>query len=412
MKISQLVETNQKTPYYENLASRLPGGIKSQQELLNIGYRVAVKELGYKKASALSEAFAIKLVNSYHRQCLEEGIGSFLGKAAGHVVGAVGAAGRGIGNAWKDAKQGYQDAKGSWDPTAGSTGGGAASGSSGTAPTPATGSASAGGAAAGGAAAGGAPAAGGATVAPGAAGDAVGSGASPGGATPTPPAAGTPPTTGSKGVGDIMKAIDGLDPASKKQLAGELDKSIKAAPPAGAEDPNSGTKTGTTNPGDWAAGGRDASAADHATPADVKPAAGGTTPQPDELDAVKKNAGLPTGTTATTPAGTTATPAGTTATPAGATTPAAKAPVTGTSGGAGKSMMDLRGAGVSDPSQLANLQKTGAANLAAQKGAANMNIQKPTFAADKRTPAQIAKMKQAGFREDVEFHSNFLGHKI
>ena len=41
-----------------------------------------------------------------------------------------------------------------------------------------------------------------------------------------------------------------------------------------------------------------------------------------------------------------------------------------------------------------------------------MNIQKPTFAADKRTPAQIAKMKQAGFREEVEFHSNFLGRKI
>ena len=89
-----------------------------------------------------------------------------------------------------------------------------------------------------------------------------------------------------------------------------------------------------------------------------------------------------------------------------------KSSVTGTSGGAGKSMMDLKGAGVNDPSQLANLQKTGAANLAAQKGAANMNIQKPTFAADKRTPAQIAKMKQAGFREDVEFHSNFLGMKI
>ena len=39
---------------------------------------------------------------------IDEGIGSFLGKAAGNVVGGVKAA-------WKDAKQGYKDAKGAWD---------------------------------------------------------------------------------------------------------------------------------------------------------------------------------------------------------------------------------------------------------------------------------------------------------
>jgi len=411
MKISQLVTTKTKTPYHESVAGRLPRGIKSQQQLLNLGYRIAVEDLGLTKAKTLNENFAIKLINSYHTQCLNEGIGSFLGKAAGHVVGAVGAAGRGIKGAWDDAKQGYQQGKAWWGSGEGPTASGAAPAAGGAAP----------------AAGGAAPAAGSPTTttltnpgnnnAPGGSAEPEAA-PSPGGATPTPPAAGTPPTTGGKGVGDIMKAIDGLDPASKKQLAGELDKSIKAAPPAGAapagaEDPNSGTKTGTTNPGDWAADGRDASAADHATPANVKPAAGGTTPQPDELDAVKKNAGLPTG--ATTPAAGATTPAAPGATPPaapGATPPAAKAPVTGTSGGAGKSMMDLKGAGVSNASQLANLQKTGAANLAAEKGAANMNIQKPTFAADKRTPAQIAKMKQAGFREEVEFHSNFLGRKI
>ena len=60
-----------------------------------------------------------------------------------------------------------------------------------------------------------------------------------------------------------MKAIDGLDPASKTQLAGELEKSIASTP---------------------------------------APAA---TTTPDELDAVKKNAGLP----AAAPAGGTASPA-------------------------------------------------------------------------------------------------------
>ena len=43
------------------------------------------------------------------QQAIEEGIGSFLGKAAGHVKG-------GLGAAWRDAKQGYKDAKAVWDP--------------------------------------------------------------------------------------------------------------------------------------------------------------------------------------------------------------------------------------------------------------------------------------------------------
>ena len=46
------------------------------------------------------------------QQDIEEGIGSFLGKAAGHVTG-------GLGAAWKDAKQGYKAAKSSWDDPAG-----------------------------------------------------------------------------------------------------------------------------------------------------------------------------------------------------------------------------------------------------------------------------------------------------
>ena len=125
MKISQLVATKKYTQYYESVANKLPRGIKTQQQLLNLGYSIAVNDLGLAKAKTLDENFAAKLVNSYHKQCIDEGIGSFLGKAAGNVVGAVGAAGRGIKNAWNDAKQGYKDAKGAWDenpPTPAGTG--------------------------------------------------------------------------------------------------------------------------------------------------------------------------------------------------------------------------------------------------------------------------------------------------
>jgi len=219
MKISQLVATKTKTLYHESVASRLPRGIKTQQQLLNLGYRVAVEDLGLTKAKTLNENFAAKLINSYHRQSLNEGVGSFLGKLGGHVVGAAGAAGRGLSNAWKDAKQGYKDAKGAWDenpPTPAGTGGGEAP--AGGAAAPAGGGA--------------APAGGGADrpyVAPAGGGSAA---PSPGGETPTPPAAGTLPKTGGGGIGDIMKAIDGLDPAGKKQLAGELEKSINTPTPA------------------------------------------------------------------------------------------------------------------------------------------------------------------------------------
>ena len=208
MKITQLVATKRKTPYHESVASRLPRGIKTQQQLFNLGYRIAVEDLGLAKAKTLNENFATNLVNSFHNRMLNEGVGSFLGKMAGNVVGGAQAAGRGLKSAWNDAKAGYDAAKSGWDPQA----------------------------------PGAAPAAPGAAPAPGAdrpyvapAGG-VGSAPSPGGATPTPPAAGTPPKTSSGGIGDIMKAIDGLDLAGKKQLAGEVDKLINTPPPA-AEKP-------------------------------------------------------------------------------------------------------------------------------------------------------------------------------
>jgi len=48
-----------------------------------------------------------ELISEQHS--IEEGIGSFLGKAAGNVVG-------GLGAAYRDAKQGYKTAKSVWDP--------------------------------------------------------------------------------------------------------------------------------------------------------------------------------------------------------------------------------------------------------------------------------------------------------
>jgi len=87
------------------------------------------------------------------------------------------------------------------------------------------------------------------------------------------------PAASGGAVGGIMQAIDKLDPASKKQLAGELEKNISGAPAATA---------------------------------------------PDELAAVKKNAGLPP----TAPATSTTPPAvaPSTGTPTAAPEPAAKAP--------------------------------------------------------------------------------------
>jgi hypothetical protein len=141
---------------------------------------------------------------------LDEGIGSFLGKAAGNVVGGVKAA-------WKDAKQGYKDAKSSWDDPAG-TGVPAAPGTTpaadpGTAPAPT----------------GGAPAPTGDTGRPYVA--------------PAPTGGAPAPAADPGAIGSIMQAVDKLDPASKKQLAGELEKNINtpAQWPAGLPKFNSVT---------------------------------------------------------------------------------------------------------------------------------------------------------------------------
>lgn len=204
MKISQLIAINKK-PYYESVANRLPRGIKTQQQLLNIGYKIAVEDLGLAKAKTLNENFAAKLVNSYHTQCLDEGVGSFLGRAAGHTVGAVGAAGRGIAGgiagAWKDAKQGYKDAKKSWDPKTD-------------------------------------------TSAP-----------SPGGNTPTPPTAGTPlsatsgaedPTALRAQAAELTQKADEIEKQAAEPVSGSDRPYV--APPAGKVEPTLDTPAGTTPP--------------------------------------------------------------------------------------------------------------------------------------------------------------------
>jgi hypothetical protein len=92
---------------YERVAKQIPRGIQSHNEVCKVGYKLAVQEVGIKEAQQLDTKFAVKLMSSYYQQHIDEGVGSFLGKAAGHVVG-------GLGAAWRDAKKGYADAKSSW----------------------------------------------------------------------------------------------------------------------------------------------------------------------------------------------------------------------------------------------------------------------------------------------------------
>ena len=149
---------------------------------------------------------------------IDEGLGSFLGKAAGHAVGGVKAA-------WRDAKQGYKDAKSAWDDPAGT---GATDPAAAPAAPPATPGTAPAAAPAAAPAPQGAPAPTGDTgrpyVAP-----------APAGGAPAPAPAADPGA-----IGSIMQAVDKLDPASKKQLAGELEKSIAAPPPAAETPPAPG----------------------------------------------------------------------------------------------------------------------------------------------------------------------------
>ena len=133
MRINDIFESTEQ--YHIRLANKIPHNIKSIQELFDVGYRIAVKDLGLTEARSLDRKFAVNLVNAYSKQQLDEGVASALGKAAGWTAGAVGAAGRKIGQAWDDAKAGYAAGKAKWNPTASPASGGSAPASGGSAPT-------------------------------------------------------------------------------------------------------------------------------------------------------------------------------------------------------------------------------------------------------------------------------------
>ena len=117
MKITDLIVESQYTAYHQKLADQLPLGIRTIKQLCDESIKIAIKDLGVNQAGRIfTETFISDMLISYNNRCLQEGVGSFLGKAAGNVVGATKAAGRGLKNAWADAKQGYAQGKASWDP--------------------------------------------------------------------------------------------------------------------------------------------------------------------------------------------------------------------------------------------------------------------------------------------------------
>jgi hypothetical protein len=117
MKITDLIVESQYTAYHQKLADQLPLGIRTIKQLCDESIKIAVKDLGVNQAGRIfTESFISEMLISYNNRCLQEGVGSFLGKAAGNVVGATKAAGRGLKNAWSDAKAGYAQGKASWDP--------------------------------------------------------------------------------------------------------------------------------------------------------------------------------------------------------------------------------------------------------------------------------------------------------
>ena len=117
MKITDLIVESQYTAYHQKLADQLPLGIRTIKQLCDESIKIAIKDLGVNQAGRIfTESFISDMLLSYNNRCLQEGVSSFLGKAAGNVVGATKAAGRGLKNAWADAKQGYAQGKANWDP--------------------------------------------------------------------------------------------------------------------------------------------------------------------------------------------------------------------------------------------------------------------------------------------------------
>ena len=333
---------------------------------------------------------------------LDEGIGSFLGKAAGHVAGAAGAA-------WRDAKQGYKDAKAVWDPKdpAGTYNNDPVPADS-TAPqqAPVSGNAPASTAPAGGNApapqqapapqGGNAPAP---QQAPAPQGGNAPEPAPQGGNAPAPQQAPAPANSGA--IGSIMQAVDKLDPATKKQLAGELEKSLAAAP---AAEPNANQPApaagATTSPAPASTGlppgvnPEKANAAQQAAglPPLYKPTADGGWEETDQAKGTfvgdKTQAAPTTAPASTTPPTSTATP----------TTPPAGGKLTQAQQDAMKAK--LQG------------QRQAGKTTASQTGSGFKNYVGGSGERQTGVDASGAPIFQKIQRESVEFRSNFLGMMI
>lgn len=205
-------------------------------------------------------------------QQIDEGLGQAIGKAWGGLAKGAGAVAGGLAGTWDAAKQGY--AAGKAAVTGKDDSGTAPASSGGTAPTPA---------------AGGAPATGGTTPA------AAGSTSAPTQATGGAPAAGgtAPAPAASSSELDQLKATLGkLNPDQKKELAGELEKSMNAPAQGQPAEPVS-PHTAAEREAHKAAGGKFDPQTGQMIPL-AKPAAGGNTatidPAQAQADRAAKNA--------------------------------------------------------------------------------------------------------------------------
>jgi len=130
MRINKVIKS---TDIFEDIVSQIPRGINDPRQVLTYGYSNLVSKIGLENAKRTNESYAAKILSVYYRQHLDEGLGTMLGKTAGHVAGASGAAWRGLKGFWKDAKAGYKQAKSSRGGTGGGgTGGGGTGGGGGT----------------------------------------------------------------------------------------------------------------------------------------------------------------------------------------------------------------------------------------------------------------------------------------
>jgi hypothetical protein len=135
MKINHLIKEST-APLYERVAKQIPRGIQSHNEICKVGYKIAVQEVGIKEAQQLDARFAVKLMSSYYQQHINEGLGSAIGYGAGKLAKGVGAVAGGLAGMWDAAKKGWAAGRSTVsgaaddEPASGGSGGGSAGGGS------------------------------------------------------------------------------------------------------------------------------------------------------------------------------------------------------------------------------------------------------------------------------------------